>query len=255
MLSSASKKDLLSLVSELGKEAELIRKSNIEIELKEDSSPITKADLLINEELNKFFSSTQFKNIISEENAEVPYKERKKWEIFWCIDPIDGTKEYISGGSDYTINIALCKKDRPIFSIVYAPAREELFVAEKDQGATKNGTKIVIDRKISSLVHLVASKSHLNKKTEDYIEKISSGHNVNLLQFGSSLKICKIAEGAAHLYPRFGPTMEWDTCAADLVLTEAGGFLVDMQKNKLLYNKQNLLNPYFISSVSKKLIL
>ena len=123
MLSSASKKDLLSLVIELGKEAELIRKSNFEIDLKEDSSPITKADLLINEELNKFFSSTQFKNIISEENVEIPYKERKKWEIFWCIDPIDGTKEYISGGSDYTINIALCKKDRPIFSIVYAPAR------------------------------------------------------------------------------------------------------------------------------------
>ena len=160
----------------------------------------------------------------------------------------------IFSGSDYTINIALCKKDRPIFSIIMH-LLGELFVADKYQGATKNGEKIVIDSKISNLVHLVASKSHLNKKTEDYIEKISSGHNINLLQFGSSLKICKIAEGAAHLYPRFGPTMEWDTCAADLVLTEAGGLLVDMQKNRLLYNKQNLLNPYFISSVSKKLIL
>ena len=255
MLSSTIKKNLLSIVCNLGKEAELIRKSNYEIGLKEDSSPITKADLLINEELNKFFLSTQFKNVISEENAEVPYEERKKWEFFWCIDPIDGTKEYISGGSDYTINIALCKKDRPIFSVVYAPAREELFVAEKDQGATKNNKKITVDTKTSDVVYLVASKSHLNKETQDYINMISSDHNIDLLQFGSSLKICKIAEGTAHLYPRFGPTMEWDTCAADLVITEAGGFLVDLEKNRLLYNKQNLLNPFFISSVSKKLIL
>ena len=248
MLSSVIKKDLLSIVCNLGKEAELIRKSNFEIDLKEDSSPITKADLLINEELNKFFSSTQFKNIISEENAEVPYKERKKWEIFWCIDPIDGTKEYISGGSDYTINIALCKKDRPIFSIVYAPAREELFVAEKDQGATKNNRKILVDNNTSNLVRLVASKSHLNKKTQDYIDMISSDQDVSLLQFGSSLKICKIAEGEAHLYPRFGPTMEWDTCAAQLILEEAGGTLLDINNECLKYNKIDLLNPYFIAS-------
>tara|TARA_B100000242_G_C43007824_1_gene468453 strand:+ start:108 stop:857 length:750 start_codon:yes stop_codon:yes gene_type:complete len=248
MLSSVIKQDLLSIVCNLGKEAELIRKSNFEIDLKEDSSPITKADLLINEELNKFFSSTQFKNIISEENAEVPYKERKKWEIFWCIDPIDGTKEYISGGSDYTINIALCKKDRPIFSIVYAPAREELFVAEKDQGATKNNRKILVDNNTSNLVRLVASKSHLNKKTQDYIDMISSDQDVSLLQFGSSLKICKIAEGEAHLYPRFGPTMEWDTCAAQLILEEAGGTLLDINNECLKYNKIDLLNPYFIAS-------
>lgn len=248
MLSSACKRDLLSVVFDLGKEAELIRKSNFEIKLKEDSSPITKADLLINEELNKFFLSTNFKNVISEENAKVPYLERKKWEFFWCIDPIDGTKEYITGESDYTINIALCTKDRPIFSIVYAPAREELFVAEKDQGATKNNRKISVERKTSNLLRIVASKSHLNNKTQDYINTISSNYDVNLLQFGSSLKICKIAEGAAHLYPRFGPTMEWDTCAADLILTEAGGLILDEENKKLLYNKENLLNPYFIAS-------
>ncbi len=252
MLSSASKSDLLSIVRNLGKEVELIRKSNFEIELKEDSSPITKADLLINEELNKFFLSTHFKNVISEENEEAPYKERKKWEFFWCIDPIDGTKEYITGGSDYTINIALCMKDRPIFSIVYAPAREELFIAEKDQGATKNNRKITVDSKTSNLVRIVASKSHLNKRTQDYIDMMSSVYDINLLQFGSSLKICKIAEGAAHLYPRFGPTMEWDTCASDLILTEAGGLLLDEENKKLLYNKKNLINPFFIASSYKQ---
>ncbi len=254
MLSDAIKRDLLLIVCDLGKEAELIRKSNFEIELKEDSSPISKADLLINEELNKFFFKTDFKNVISEENAEVPYKERKKWEIFWCIDPIDGTKEYITGGSDYTINIALCMKDRPIYSIVYAPAREELFVAEKDRGATKNNRKIAVDSKTSNLVRIVASKSHLNKRTQDYIDMISSDHDINLVQFGSSLKICKIAEGAAHLYPRFGPTMEWDTCAADLILTEAGGLMLDEENKKLLYNKKNLLNPFFISSSYKQVL-
>ena len=254
MLSGASKRDLLLIVRDLGKEAELIRKSSFEIELKEDSSPITKADLLINEELNKFFLSTDFRNVISEENAEVPYKERKKWDFFWCIDPIDGTKEYITGGSDYTINIALCMKDRPIFSIVYAPARQELFVAEKDRGATKNNRKIAVDSKTSNLVRIVASKSHLNKSTQDYIDMISLDHDISLLQFGSSLKICKIAEGAAHLYPRFGSTMEWDTCAADLILTEAGGQMLDEENKKLLYNKKNLLNPFFISSSYKQVL-
>lgn len=254
MLSGASKRDLLLIVRDLGKEAELIRKSSFEIELKEDSSPITKADLLINEELNKFFLSTDFRNVISEENAEVPYKERKKWDFFWCIDPIDGTKEYITGGSDYTINIALCMKDRPIFSIVYAPARQELFVAEKDRGATKNNRKIAVDSKTSNLVRIVASKSHLNKSTQDYIDMISLDHDISLLQFGSSLKICKIAEGAAHLYPRFGSTMEWDTCAADLILTEAGGLMLDEENKKLLYNKKNLLNPFFISSSYKQVL-
>jgi len=251
MLSSATKEDLISIVCDLGKEAELIRKSNFKIDFKEDSSPITKADLLINEELNKFFLNTDFKNVISEENSEVSYKERKKWNFFWCIDPIDGTKEYITGGSDYTINIALCLKDRPIFSVVYAPARDELFVAEKDQGAKKNNRKITVDSKTSNLVRLVASKSHLNKRTQDYIDKISLDKDINLLQFGSSLKICKIAEGTAHLYPRFGPTMEWDTCAADLILTEAGGLILNEENKKLLYNKENLLNPFFIASSYK----
>ena len=251
LLPSASKKDLISIVCDLGKEAESIRKSNFQIGFKEDSSPITKADLLINEELNKFFLNTDFKNVISEENAEVPYRERKKWEFFWCVDPIDGTKEYTTGGSDYTINIALCLKDRPIFSIVYAPAREELYIAEKDQGATKNNKKIAVDSNTSNFLHLVASKSHLNKRTQNYIDKISLGPDINLIQFGSSLKICKIAEGKAHLYPRFGPTMEWDTCAADLLLTEAGGSMLDEENKKLIYNKENLLNPFFIASSYK----
>ena len=248
MLSRASKKDLISIVCDLGKEAELIRKSDFKIDFKEDSSPITKADLLINEELNKFFRNTDFKNVISEENAEVPYEERKKWEFFWCIDPIDGTKEYITGGSDYTINIALCMKDRPILSVVHAPAREELFFAEKNQGAIKNNRKIAVDSKASNLVRIVASKSHLNERTQEYIDMISLDRDINLLQFGSSLKICKIAEGTAHLYPRFGPTMEWDTCAADLILTEAGGLMLNEENKKLLYNKENLLNPFFIAS-------
>ncbi len=255
MLSSANKKNLFSLIYDLGKEVELLRKSNIEIEFKEDNSPITKADTLINNELNNFFLSTHFTNVISEENAEVSYRDRKNWNFFWCIDPIDGTKEYITGGSDYTINVALCMKDRPVFSVVYAPARQELFIAEKDHGATKNKRKIAVDKNIANLVKTVASKSHLNHETQDYIDSLALSYDINLLQFGSSLKICKIAEGAAHIYPRFGPTMEWDTCAADLVLTESGGFLLDIEKNRLIYNKQNLLNPYFISSSSEALIL
>ena len=251
MLSSTSKKNLLSIIFDLGKEAELIRKSNLEIDFKEDNSPITKADRLINDELNKYFENTKYKNVISEENIEISYEERRAWEYFWCIDPIDGTKEYISNGSDYTINVALCFVNQPVFSVVYAPARNELYVAEKSQGATRNNKKIVVDKKFSSSINIVASKSHLNTETQNFINSISSDHDISLLQYGSSLKICKIAEGTAHLYPRFGHTMEWDTCASDLILKEAGGNITDLSRNELIYNKENLLNPFFIAKAKE----
>ena len=254
MLSSSIKNSLLSIIYDLGNEVESIKKTNLDIDFKEDSSPITKADRLINNELNKFFAKTSFKNIISEENALVSYSERSKWKYFWCIDPIDGTKEFIGRGTDYTINVALCMKDQPVFSVVYAPARKEVFVAEKGQGSKKNNLKISVNKSYSKFVNIVASKSHLNEETSLFIEAIKKNYHVNLLQYGSSLKVCKVAEGEADIYPRFGPTMEWDTCAADLILKEAGGHILNLDNQKISYNKKNLLNPNFVAIGNLKYI-
>ena len=170
MISNSEKKELFSLIIDLGKKVELIKQSDLNIKLKDDYSPVSQADFLVNNELNHFFHKSKIKNVISEENAEVDYSLRKKWEYFWIIDPIDGTKEFITKGTDYTINVALCLKNKPIFSMVYAPARNEFYDAEKGKGARLNGKNISISNDIELTV--VASKSHLNTDTKEYIEKL-----------------------------------------------------------------------------------
>ena len=255
MLSKALQKKLFKLVIELGKEAESIKAQTINIKYKYDYSPLTKADTLVNEGLVKFAKSTDFKKIISEENKITPYSVRKDWEYYWLIDPIDGTKEFVNKGSDYTINIALCKGLQPIFSVVYVPARNELFHAALKEGSYKNNKLIFAKKNISAKISVVSSKSHLNVETNKYIEQLRKLYAVELVQFGSSLKICKIAEGKADIYPRFGPTMEWDTCAADLILREAGGFIFDSNHELLKYNKKDLTNPFFIASANRHILL
>ncbi len=255
MISSDCAKDLTSLVLRLGEAAEEIKSKKFLVSKKTDDSPLTEADLLINSELNAFLGTTPYKNIISEENNTIPYATRSDWKYFWLIDPIDGTKEYINKGTDYTINVALCKNKCPIFSIVYAPARNELFHAETGKGSYKNGEIISISKNISLKINAVASKSHMNDLTHKYLNALMEEYSLNVINFGSSLKICKIADGTADIYPRFGPTMEWDTCAADLILTEAGGNILNTDGTRLEYNKENLLNPYFVALSDKKLFL
>lgn len=255
MLNQKLKKNIIKLVKNLGDEVEKIKLSPVKYVLKEDNSPLTIADSFINLELNKFISNTKFNNIISEENDEIPFSIRGKWDCFWMIDPIDGTKEFINQSSDYTLNIAFCKKNIPIFSVVYAPARSELYHAEKNKGAFKNGKIINTAKLKSNMLNVVASKSHINKPTKSFIKKLQTSRKVNLVQYGSSLKICKVAEGDADIYPRFGPTMEWDTCAAQLILEEAGGFLKDIGGKSLNYNKHSLLNNHFLASGHEDYIL
>ncbi len=248
MLEQIQKEELINLIKELGEKTEKIKIGNISVISKDDMSPLTEADTVVNEELNKFILKTKIKNIISEENKEIDYSVRKKWKFYWLVDPIDGTKEFIKKGLDYTINIALCCNSSPIFSVVYAPARLEMFTAEKNKGAFKNNKRICVNKKKRRFLNIVASKSHMNSETAEYIEMQKKSNKIKLLQFGSSLKICKVAEGIADLYPRFGPTMEWDTCAADLIVSEAGGGIYDIEQEVLKYNKENLINPFFIVS-------
>ncbi len=251
MINTKQKKYLFSLLKDLGREIENIKIRKIKYVLKKDGSPLSEADSLVNNFLNEFINKTDFKNVISEENKKIDYLERASWDWFWLVDPIDGTKEFLNKSNDYTVNVALCFNKNPIFSVVYAPGRNELFYAEKGMGAHKNEAQINIKQVIEKKINIVASKSHLNKETEDFISELSKKYNINILQYGSSLKICKVAEGKADIYPRFGPTMEWDTCAAQLILEEAGGFMLSNKNEKLIYNKEDLLNPSFIAANDK----
>lgn len=248
MITKKLKKELTALIISLGYKVEIIKNKKIEVQFKHDTSPISVADKLVNDELKKFLAKNKFKNVISEEIINKPFSLRKEWDYYWVIDPIDGTKEFIKGNSDYTINIALCKNGSPIYGIVYAPALQDMYVAEKNMGAYKNSNKICIKQDFSRNLSVIASKSHINEKTNNFIRSLERDFNVDIKNIGSSLKICLIAEGKADVYPRFGPTMEWDTCAAQIILEEAGGKIFNESQKKLHYNKEQLGNPDFIAS-------
>ena len=238
--------DLLNLIEKLNFEVEEIKNQNIKISMKNDQTPVTQADLFVNDQLNKFIKTTNYKNVISEENKKADYEDRSSWDWFWIIDPIDGTKEFIKKGNDYTINIALCYKNRPVLSVVSKPSSGDIYYACKNGGAYKNGHSISSNN-VENNIKLIASKSHLNKETERFISELSKSLDFETISIGSSLKICVLAEGKAQIYPRFGTTMEWDTAAADLILTESGGKLLNCSNLKpLIYNKEDLRNDYFI---------
>ncbi len=238
---------LLNLIKRLNQEVEKIKTSDYKIESKADESPLTQADIYVNQNLCNFVNSTDYKNIISEEISNLDFEDRKNWKKYWVIDPIDGTKEFIKKSTDYTINIALCEGDKPIFGLVSCPANNDIYYAFKNQGAFLNNIKIATSKAPQKKIkRVIASKSHMNEDTSKYIEGLKKNFDVELKNYGSSLKICKIAEGKADIYPRFGPTMEWDTCAAQIILEEAGGKFRSSDGERLTYNKENLLNPFFI---------
>lgn len=238
---------LLSLVKDLSKEAERIKKTDFKYSYKADSSPLSEADSLLNTEIAKFLQSTKIKNIISEENKIVPYSERKKWEYYWVVDPIDGTKEYINKNDDYTINIALCNASEIVLGIVAKPATNDIYLGIHNQGSFKNNQKISSNKILENKVRVVASKSHLNEQTKKILDALQQIYDIEIISIGSSLKICLLAENKADLYPRFGPTMEWDTCAANIILDEASGNIYDYNGSKLSYNKYDLTNPHFLA--------
>ncbi len=226
--------------------------SDVQIEQKADDSPLTLADRKSNEVICKGLSAFQDKYpIVSEENREVPYDERKNYRYYWLVDPLDGTKEFIKRNGEFTVNIALIEYDRPILGIVYAPFLDEMYWAVKNRGAFFD--KGSLDEKIkankfntkSNGLRVLASRSHLNESTELFMKKLN---NPEIVSKGSSLKFIMLAKGEADLYPRMAPTMEWDTAAAQIVLEEAGGQVLNASTLlPLRYNKSSLTNPYFIA--------
>ena len=222
---------------------------------KEDDSPLTKADLashrLIIAELEKLTPDIP---ILSEESKEMPVDERRGWSRFWLVDPLDGTKEFVKRNGEFTVNIALIENGRALLGVVHATVLKQTYWAAESLGAFKRENEedkeISVAAFESGTLRVVASRSHAGVETAAFLERLEKNvDGLEVVSKGSSLKLCLVAEGAAHLYPRFGPTMEWDTAAAQCVVEQAGGYVSETDLvTPLRYNKKSLLNPYFIVS-------
>lgn len=231
-----------------------IYSQDFNVEIKSDNSPLTVADKQANEiivvGLKKIDSTIP---IISEENKLTDFSERKNWTRCWMVDPLDGTKEFIKKNGEFTVNIALVENGIPILGVVHVPAQNITYYAEAGNGSFKivdQQTKQLHIRKLAedSVLKIVGSRSHQTPELLEYVEQQKKSFSaVDFVAAGSSLKFCLLADGKADVYPRLGPTMEWDTCAGQIVATEAGATVLRFDNQQpLLYNKENLLNPYFI---------
>lgn len=225
--------------------------ADFEIERKADNSPLTKADRAAHLEIVRHLEPLGIP-ILSEEGRDIPYAQRRDWSQLWIVDPLDGTKEFIKRNGEFTVNIALIEGGEPVLGVIYVPVSGELYYADRALGAFKRVGKVTTQLPIATSreeLIVVASRSHLSDQTEQFIESLRADHkSVELVSKGSSLKICLVAEGLADVYPRFAPTMEWDTAAGDAILRAAGGVLSHTDRNEpLSYNKENLLNPHFVT--------
>lgn len=245
--------------------------SDFQVEQKADHSPLTIADRRAHETICACLRDTPFP-LLSEEGKHLPYDERKHWETLWIVDPLDGTKEFIKRNGEFTVNIALVHRSVPVMGVIYLPVKHELYFALEGEGAYKvpsvswrQGNPWTWDE-LLALAHrlpleqaretfvVVASRSHLTPETENYIEAVGQRHDrVELVSKGSSLKICLVAEGKADVYPRFAPTMEWDTAAGHAIARAAGCEMWHTDFSApLAYNKEDLHNPWFIVARCKE---
>jgi 3'(2'), 5'-bisphosphate nucleotidase len=217
---------------------------------KADHSPLTLADLAShNAIVDGLRKRAPRYPILSEEAADIPYAERSQWPSFWLVDPLDGTKEFLKRNGEFTVNIALVKKGVPVLGVVYAPVLDICYCAARGTGAfvqRGNAAAQAIRAEAhaaDSTLRVVASRSHSDARTTALLQKLG---NHECISMGSSLKLCLVAEAAAHFYPRLGPTMEWDTAAAHAVVIEAGGMVCDVAEQALRYNKEDMHNPEFL---------
>jgi len=235
------------------------------VEYKEDDSPLTLADKKCNDIIISYLENTEFP-IISEEIKQLDFSERKNWETCWIVDPLDGTKEFVKRNGEFTVNIALVKNGKPLLGVIYVPVTKELYFADVSKKITLKSIlskhKVDMDSLLDSsteikptisnkkLVRVVGSRSHMSEATENFVESLKKDFDeVEIVSKGSSLKFCLVAEGKADVYPRFAPTMEWDTAAGQAICEAVGLKVISNETNKsLLYNKENLLNPWFLVS-------
>lgn len=233
------------------------------VNVKGDNSPLTEADVASNEVINRHLQTTGLP-IISEENKEVSYETRKNWQTCWMVDPLDGTKEFIKRNGEFTVNIALIEKGSPVMGVIYVPATKELYYATVSNGKAfkytveaKTTVEEILNKAVplkpavptKSVVKVVGSRSHMSEETQAFINALSGEYdNIEMVSKGSSLKFCLLAEGLAHIYPRYAPTMEWDTAAGHAICKALGIKVISVETDEeLQYNKPNLLNSYFVA--------
>lgn len=244
---------------------EVYNSNDFQVNLKSDATPLTLADRKAHEEIMTHLTKTRIP-VMSEEGRDLHYEERRGWEYFWLVDPLDGTKEFIKRNGEFTVNIALVFNGAPIIGIVYVPVIKQLYFAMQTLGSFRIDN---IEEEIDSVdkldkltisenklpykpkerpLTIVVSRSHPSKETQEFIDKMREKQdNIELIARGSSLKICMVAEGNADLYPRYGKTTEWDTAAGQAVAEMAGCEVVSLEDGeKVFYNKEDINNPWFI---------
>ncbi len=256
--------DLFQICLNAGKEIMEVYNQDFDVEFKEDDSPLTLADKRAHHDIAEGLEQMDYSiPVLSEEGKEIPYEERKDWEQFWLVDPLDGTKEFIKKNGEFTVNIALIEGKYPKLGVIYAPVLDTFYFGVNGEGAykLKDASKVTItsaEDLISQSVKLpevndcnitnvVASRSHMSEETEAFINKLDG--EVNVVSSGSSLKFCLVAEGKADYYPRYAPTMEWDTGAGQAIVEAAGGKVTRYEDDeRFYYNREELLNGWFLVS-------
>lgn len=245
--------DALSALARLAGRAILeVYGTEFTVQEKEDRSPLTKADMrshaILSQGLKELYPDIP---VLSEEGKQTDPNTRSAWRQFWLVDPLDGTKEFIKRNGEFTVNIALIEQGRVVFGVVSAPVHRLSYWGGAGLGAWRKSEQGIHALKVCPArpgepLKVVGSRSHSSPETKDWLAKLG---DYELLSVGSSLKFCLLAEGQAQLYPRLGPTCEWDTAAAQAVLEGAGGEVVTLEGEPLRYSKASLLNPWFIARV------
>ena len=235
---------------------------DIHVTHKDDSSPLTKADLASNKIIMNALQQLDRTIPILSEESLVEWKERKNWTKYWLVDPLDGTKEFIKQNGEFTVNIALIENNKPILGVIFTPVKFDLYFAQKNYGSYKinsssklinlqEAVKIFVANQ-SSIKRIIGSRSHSNQTFDSWVNQ--NFPNSEIVQAGSSLKFCLVAEGAADIYPRFGPTSEWDIAAGHIIVNEAGGRVNTFENTEINYTqKEDLLNPQFYAIGNYKL--
>ena len=234
---------------EAGLEILKVYHQKIDVEFKKDNSPLTIADKNANHIIEKHLLTTNIP-ILSEEGRHATYQERKNWNLVWIVDPLDGTKEFIKKNGEFTVNIALVKNGIPIIGVIYVPVSKCLYFASY-QGSFKEleGEQLQLPiMRNNKIYKVVGSRSHVSSETEKYYADLMKEKNeIEFVSMGSSIKICLVAEGVADVYPRFAPTMEWDTAAGHAIAKYANKKLIDLEtEQEMVYNRSNLRNNWFI---------
>lgn len=265
-MNTEKKKELLTLCNkaslEGGKAILEVYNSDFAVEHKDDKSPLTEADKRAHLAIVAILENTGFP-ILSEEGRDIPYSERKDWDYFWMVDPLDGTKEFVKRNGEFTVNIALIHQQKAVMGIIYVPVKDELYFGAEGMGAFKveafsTKSELPLDdllqvdhrlpKQIDRKYTIVGSRSHMSAETEEFIEKKREEQGeIEMISVGSSLKLCMVAEGKADDYPRFAPTMEWDTAAGQAIVEAMGGKVIDWKTQAIMkYNREDLLNQWFL---------